>query len=140
MEQEDSVTRDRVKSFINMVGHDVWNRHPWNERRKVALMKTEGPYKEGTVQASVSGVEYLFKKNKIDVVRGTGAITAPGTISVRAEDGTSQTVEAKQIVIATGSESTPLPGVEIDEKRIVTSTGALALTRCRRGCWWLARA
>ncbi|MCR4282664.1 MAG: dihydrolipoyl dehydrogenase [Bauldia sp.] len=86
-------------------------------------------HKDAVVQASVSGVEFLFKKNKIDAFVGTGAILAPGKIKVTAEDGSSQVVEAKNIVIATGSESAPLPGVEIDETRVVTATGALALAQ-----------
>ncbi len=84
-------------------------------------------HKDAVVEANTSGVAFLFKKNKIEPIRGTGAIVGPGSIRVAAEDGSSRTVEAKAIVIATGSESTPLPGVAVDEKRIVSSTGALAL-------------
>jgi dihydrolipoamide dehydrogenase len=84
-------------------------------------------HKDGVVESNTSGVAYLFKKNKIDWLRGTGAIAAPGRIRVMAPDGTASEVEAKAIVIATGSESTPLPGVTVDEKRIVSSTGALSL-------------
>jgi dihydrolipoamide dehydrogenase len=74
------------------------------------------------VGANVKGVEFLFRKNKVTWLKGTGRIVAAGQVDV---DGTIQT--AKHIVIATGSESTPLPGVPVDEKRIVTSTGALEL-------------
>ena len=74
------------------------------------------------VSANVKGVEFLFKKNKVTWLKGEGRITAPGKVSV---DGTEY--EAKSIVLATGSESVPLPGVEVDEKRIVSSTGALEL-------------
>ena len=74
------------------------------------------------VSANVKGVEFLFKKNKVTWLKGTGSITAPGKVSV---DGTEY--GAKHIVIATGSESIPLPGVEVDETRIVTSTGGLEL-------------
>jgi dihydrolipoamide dehydrogenase len=84
-------------------------------------------HKDAAVAASVNGVEYLFKKNKIDTLRGTGAIAGPGKVKVAAQAGESRVVEAKTIVIATGSDSAPLPGVAIDEERIVTSTGALAL-------------
>jgi dihydrolipoamide dehydrogenase len=76
------------------------------------------------VTANVKGVEFLFKKNKITWLKGTGTITAPGKVSV---DGTEYA--AKNIVIATGSESMPLPGVEVDERNIVTSTGALELDK-----------
>ena len=76
------------------------------------------------VTANTKGVEFLFRKNKVTWLKGTGKITAPGTVDV---DGTAYS--AKNIVIATGSESVPLPGVEIDEKQVVTSTGALELEK-----------
>jgi dihydrolipoamide dehydrogenase len=76
------------------------------------------------VSANVKGVEFLFKKNKVTWLKGAGKLTAPGTVEV---DGTAY--HAKHVVIATGSESIPLPGVEVDEKRIVTSTGALELDK-----------
>jgi dihydrolipoamide dehydrogenase len=72
------------------------------------------------VDANVKGIEFLFKKNKVTWLKGAGHIDAPGRVSV---DGTAYS--AKNIVIATGSESIPLPGIEVDEKTIVTSTGAL---------------
>jgi dihydrolipoamide dehydrogenase len=72
------------------------------------------------VDANVKGIEFLFKKNKVTWLKGAGHIDAPGRVSV---DGTAYS--AKNIVIATGSESAPLPGIEVDEKTIVTSTGAL---------------
>jgi dihydrolipoamide dehydrogenase len=83
--------------------------------------------KDKIVGDLTKGVEFLFKKNKIDWVRGTGRITEPGAVAVDSGDGGSQTLAAKHIIVATGSESTPLPGVEIDEEHIVSSTGALSL-------------
>ena len=80
--------------------------------------------KTEVVTANTKGVEFLFRKNKVTWLKGTGRITAPGTVDV---DGTSYTT--KNIVIATGSESVPLPGVTVDEKQIVTSTGALELDK-----------
>ena len=80
--------------------------------------------KDEVVTANVKGVEFLFRKNKITWLKGTGKIAAPGQVDV---DGT--VYETKNIVIATGSESTPLRGVDVDEKRIVTSTGALELDK-----------
>jgi dihydrolipoamide dehydrogenase len=74
------------------------------------------------VAANTKGVEFLFRKNKVTWLKGTGRITAPGHVSV---DGTDYA--AKNIIIATGSESSPLKGVTVDEKRIVSSTGALEL-------------
>jgi dihydrolipoamide dehydrogenase len=74
------------------------------------------------VAANVKGVEFLFRKNKVTWLKGAGRIVSPGQVEVAGEIHA-----AKNIVIATGSESTPLRGVEVDEKRIVTSTGALEL-------------
>jgi dihydrolipoamide dehydrogenase len=71
------------------------------------------------------GIEFLFKKNKVDYIKGRGHIDAPGTVSVTEGDDKGKTLSTKNILIATGSESTPLPGIEVDEKSIVTSTGAL---------------
>ena len=76
------------------------------------------------VSANTKGVEFLFRKNKVTWLKGTGRITAPGSVEV---DGT--VYAAKAIVIATGSESVPLPSVSVDEKQIVTSTGALELEK-----------
>jgi len=82
-------------------------------------------HKDETVAANVNGVGFLFKKNRIDAYIGLGTISAPGEVDVKASDSSSQKLATKNIVIATGSEATPLPGIEIDEKTIVTSTGAL---------------
>ena len=86
-------------------------------------------HKDDTVAANVNGVAFLFKKNKIDWVVGEGRIAAPGKVVVKGADGKETTLEAKHIVIATGSDVARLPGVEIDEKTIVSSTGALALAK-----------
>jgi dihydrolipoamide dehydrogenase len=86
-------------------------------------------YKDKGVDGNVKGVEFLFKKNKIDTFRGTARIAAPGSVEVKAEDGKTQTLETKNIVIATGSDVARLPGIDIDEKRIVSSTGALDLSK-----------
>jgi dihydrolipoamide dehydrogenase len=88
-----------------------------------AMMK----HKDVTVAANVNGVAYLFKKNKIDWVSGEGRIAAPGGVTVKGADSKESTLETKAIVIATGSDVAGLPGVEIDEKTIVSSTGALSL-------------
>jgi dihydrolipoamide dehydrogenase len=83
--------------------------------------------KAESVTALTKGIEFLFKKNKVDWVKGAGRIAGPGKVEVVAEDGAVTTLEARNIVIATGSEPSPLPGVEVDNKRIVDSTGALSL-------------
>ena len=90
-----------------------------------ALLK----YKQGNVDANVNGVAFLFKKNKIDAFHGIGRITAPGKIEVKADDGKTQTVETRNIIIATGSDVARLNGIAIDEQRVVSSTGALDLTQ-----------
>jgi dihydrolipoamide dehydrogenase len=81
--------------------------------------------KDDAVSGLTKGVEFLMKKNKADVFYGAGAIAGPGRVRVTAEDGATQELLARNILIATGSEVTPLKGVPIDEKRIVSSTGAL---------------
>jgi dihydrolipoamide dehydrogenase len=76
------------------------------------------------VAANVKGIEFLFKKNKVTWLKGEGRIAAPGKVAVG-----DTTYDTKHIVIATGSESIPLPGVEVDEKQVVTSTGGLELEK-----------
>ncbi|MEM1365927.1 MAG: dihydrolipoyl dehydrogenase [Pseudomonadota bacterium] len=92
-----------------------------------AMMK----HKDDTVKANVDGVEFLFKKNKIDGIHGHGRIAGVGKVEVEAEDGTKQTLETKNICIATGSDVAGIPGVEVemDEQTIVSSTGALELDK-----------
>jgi dihydrolipoamide dehydrogenase len=82
--------------------------------------------KDKVVTTLTRGVEFLFRKNKVDWLKGKGRIAAPGRIVVDG-DGAAREIEATSIIIATGSQSTPLPGIEIDEKRVVSSTGALSL-------------
>jgi dihydrolipoamide dehydrogenase len=84
-------------------------------------------FKDEAVDGNVKGVDFLLKKNKIDSVVGTGTIVAPGTVEVKSADGKTQTLETKNIVIATGSAVAPLKGIEIDGKRVVTSDQAIAL-------------
>jgi dihydrolipoamide dehydrogenase len=86
-------------------------------------------FKDEGVEGNVKGVDFLFKKNKVESFRGKARIVAPGKVEVGAGNGKAQTVEAKAIVIATGSDVAKLPSIEIDEKRIVSSTGALELAK-----------
>lgn len=88
---------------------------------KMLAFKAEG------VKGNVDGVAYLLKKNKIDSYHGTGRIAARGQVEVTFINGVQQVLEAKSIVIATGSEVAKLPGIEIDERQIISSTGALEL-------------
>src|SRR6201981_1876708 len=85
--------------------------------------------KDKVVTTLTRGVEFLFRKNKVDWLRGKGRIAAPGRLAIAGADGAAREVEATSIIISTGSESTRLPGIDIDEKRIVSSTGALSLDR-----------
>lgn len=80
-------------------------------------------YKDDTIAQNTKGIEFLFKKNKVDWLKGWGSIPEPGKVKVGDE-----VHEARSIVIATGSEPASLPGIEIDEKIVVSSTGALALS------------
>ena len=84
-------------------------------------------FKDEGVDGNTKGIEFLFEKNKVEPVYGTAKIAGAGKVEVALNEGGTRTLEAKNIVIATGSDVMPLPGVEIDEKRIVSSTGALSL-------------
>ena len=83
--------------------------------------------KADSVSQLTRGIEFLFKKNKVDWVKGKGRITGPGAVEVTAADGSKTSLSAKHIVIATGSEPTPLPGVDFVEGKVIDSTGALSL-------------
>src|ERR1700740_1695470 len=85
-------------------------------------------FKQQGIDGNVKGVEFLMKKNKIDVIRGTGKILGAGKIEASAA-GNTETVETSNIVIATGSDVAKLKGIDIDERRIVSSTGALSLEK-----------
>ncbi|MGL4495307.1 MAG: dihydrolipoyl dehydrogenase [Beijerinckiaceae bacterium] len=90
-----------------------------------AMMK----HKDETVAANVNGVAFLLKKNKVEAHHGLGTIIAPGKVKVKSDSGEEKVLEAKNIVIATGSEPASLPGITVDEKKVVTSTGALLLDK-----------
>jgi dihydrolipoamide dehydrogenase len=94
---------------------------PKLDLKKMMAFKDEG------VEGNVKGVEFLLKKNKIEAVHGAARIAAAGQVEVKSEDGSNQILEAKAIVIATGSDVARLPGIDIDEKVVVSSTGALEL-------------
>jgi len=90
-------------------------------------LKAMQQYKNDGIDGNTAGIEYLFKKNKIDAHHGAGKIIAPGKVEVTPDKGDAKILETKNIVIATGSDVTRLPGIEIDEKKVVSSTGALEL-------------
>ncbi|MDQ0511481.1 dihydrolipoyl dehydrogenase [Ancylobacter amanitiformis] len=86
-------------------------------------------FKDQAVEGNTKGVAFLMKKNKIDTFHGTATITAPGKVEVALAAGGSQALEATAIVIATGSDVAKLPGITIDETRVVSSTGGIALDK-----------
>src|SRR5689334_12631988 len=89
--------------------------------------------KTEVVEATTKGVAFLFRKNKIASFQGTGRIEKAGSVAVVGDDGAvKETLATKNILIASGSEVIPLPGVTVDEKKIVSSTGALELTEVPR--------
>jgi dihydrolipoamide dehydrogenase len=83
--------------------------------------------KVDSVGQLTKGIEFLFKKNKVEWIKGKGRITGPGAVEVTAADGAKSVLAAKNIVIATGSEPTALPGVAFEDGKVVDSTGALSL-------------
>ncbi len=85
--------------------------------------------KDQSVAGLTKGVEFLFKKNNVEYIPGTGTITGEHEVKINLIKGGQQTVRAKNIIIATGSEATPFPGLTIDEKKVITSTGAIALDK-----------
>jgi len=86
-------------------------------------------FKDEGVDGNVKGVAFLLKKNKVDTFQGVGRIAAAGKVEVKGADGKAQMLDTKSIVIATGSDVARLPGISIDEKRVVSSTGALVLDK-----------
>ncbi len=85
-------------------------------------------FKDEGVKGNVNGVEFLLKKNKVDVHFGVGRVLGAGRVQVTAEGGASSDLQTKSIVIATGSDIARLPGIEVDERQVVSSTGALTLS------------
>jgi dihydrolipoamide dehydrogenase len=104
------------------------SKHSFAKMGLIADTKVDFPqmmkFKQEAIDGNTKGIDFLFKKNKVDVIRGTAKITGAGKVEV---DG--KLHEAKNIVIATGSDSAKLRGVTIDEKQIVSSTGALTLDK-----------
>lgn len=86
-------------------------------------------HKAGIVTDLTNGIAYLFKKNKVDYVDGRGSVAGAGKVDVALNDGKKTTLNTKNIVIATGSDVAGLPGIDIDEKQVVSSTGALSLPK-----------
>lgn len=85
--------------------------------------------KETSVSGLTKGVEFLLKKNGVEYIKGAGSFVNENEVKVALNDGGETSVKGKNFLIATGSEATPFPGLEIDEKRVITSTGAIALEK-----------
>jgi dihydrolipoamide dehydrogenase len=85
--------------------------------------------KDTSVNGLTKGVEFLLKKNGAEYIKGAGSFVNENEVKVALNDGGETTLRGKNILIATGSEPTPFPGLEVDEKRVVTSTGALSLEK-----------
>ena len=86
-------------------------------------------FKDEVIDGNTKGIEFLFKKNKVTTFHGMGKILSAGKVEVSPEKGETEVIETKNIVIATGSDVARLPGIDIDEKQVVSSTGALELTK-----------
>ncbi|KAJ3084896.1 dihydrolipoamide dehydrogenase precursor [Rhizoclosmatium hyalinum] len=116
-------------SHLYHVAHEEFTKRGIEVTGLKVNLATMMKQKEKSVTGLTKGIEFLLKKNKADYIKGWGKIVNAGEVSVAGLDGTNSTLKTKNIIIATGSEPSPFPGVEIDEKVIVTSTGALSLEK-----------
>ena len=112
---------EEASKHFGDLGIDVGT--PKLDLKKMMSFKAEG------VAGNTKGVEFLLKKNKVETFHGAGRIAGAGRVEVLSEDGGNQMLETKNIVIATGSDVANLPGITVDEKVVVSSTGALELDR-----------
>ena len=85
--------------------------------------------KERAVTGLTKGIEFLFKKNGVSYVKGHGTLESATSVRVKGADGKEQVLRTKHVLLATGSEPSPFPGLAVDERQIVTSTGALSLEK-----------
>ena len=113
-------------ALYHQIKHDTANRGIEVGDVKLNLAKMMQA-KDTSVNGLTKGIEFLFKKNNVEYIKGTGAFADEHTVKVNLVEGGETHVRGKNIFIATGSESTPFPGLTIDEKKVITSTGAIAL-------------
>ena len=113
-------------ALYHQIKHDTANRGIEVSDVKLNLAKMMQA-KDTSVNGLTKGIEFLFKKNNVEYIKGTGAFADEHTVKVNLVEGGETHVRGKNIFIATGSESTPFPGLTIDEKKVITSTGAIAL-------------
>lgn len=112
--------------IYHQILHDVKNRGIDVGDVKLNL-STMMKAKDSSVKSLTAGIEYLFKKNGVEYVKGSASFKNEHELDVKLLDGGERTLKGKNIIIATGSDATPFPGLPFDEKRIVSSTGALEL-------------
>lgn len=113
-------------ALYHQILHDTKNRGIIVDNVKVDLAQMMKA-KDTSVAGLTKGIEFLFKKNNVEYVKGTGSFVDEHTVSVQLNDGGETTLRGKNIIIATGSEVTPFPGLQVNEKNVISSTGALAL-------------
>lgn len=116
---------DSSEHYYNAVHH--FEEHGIDVKAPKVNIKQMIERKRGVIKMTVDGINFLMKKNKITVLTGVGSFLTKNTIEVTAADGTKTTVETAKTIIATGSKPSSLPGIEIDKKRVITSTEALEL-------------
>src|SRR3954469_329881 len=117
---------DSSEHFYNAVHH--FEEHGIDIKAPKVNLKQMIERKRGVVKMTVDGINFLMKKNKITVYTGVGSFESKTLITITKTDGTKEQIESTKTIIATGSKPSSLPGIEIDKKRIITSTEALELT------------
>jgi dihydrolipoamide dehydrogenase len=117
---------DSSEHFYNAVHH--FEEHGIDVKTPKVNLKQMIERKRGVVKMTVDGINFLMKKNKISVYTGTGAFITKNTIEITKADGSKEQIETGKSIIATGSKPSSLPGIDIDKKRIITSTEALEMT------------
>lgn len=117
---------DSSEHYYNAVHH--FEEHGIDIKAPKVNIKQMIERKRGVVKMTVDGINFLMKKNKITVFTGHGTFVTKNTIDIAKEDGKKETIETAKTIIATGSKPSSLPGIEIDKKRVITSTEALELS------------
>lgn len=117
---------DSSEHFYNAVHH--FEEHGIDIKAPKVNLKQMIERKRGVIKMTVAGIDFLMKKNKITVYTGTGSFLTKNSIEITKADGTKEQIESVKTIIATGSKPASLPGIEIDKKRVITSTEALEMT------------
>jgi len=117
---------DSSEHFYNAVNH--FEEHGIEVKAPKVNLKQMIERKRGVVKMTCDGINFLMKKNKITVYNGVGSFESKTVINITKADGTKEQIETGKAIIATGSKPASLPGIEVDKKRIITSTEALEMT------------